>query len=319
MSGSPLPLISIVMAVYEPNMQWLEQQLDSLDSQNYPNIELLARDDCSPKTPFEMIERCFSERIKRFPYKLARNDVNLGSTKTFEKLTAQAGGRYIAYCDQDDVWMPDKLVIEQAILKRTGSALVCGDVVIIDGKGRQVADSIIDVRPMQIFRTGDGLAEGLIYRNFVIGCTMLIDAKLAKASIPFPDCMVHDHYLAFCCATRGRIEVAREKLVRYRIHEQSQTRTLAGVNTKEDYYQRRILVFTGRVNALSSRFTLEALAQAEEWAKAREDYYIRKCGAARRLWRLRKQNLPTSLFELAMPVMPQWLFRLIINSLRRDV
>ena len=46
------PLISIVMAVYEPNLQWFREQLDSLEAQTYPNLELLVIDDCSPTVPF---------------------------------------------------------------------------------------------------------------------------------------------------------------------------------------------------------------------------------------------------------------------------
>ena len=49
--GIDKPLISIVMAVYEPNMQWLKELLLSLESQTYPNLELILRDDCSPHVP----------------------------------------------------------------------------------------------------------------------------------------------------------------------------------------------------------------------------------------------------------------------------
>lgn len=42
------PLISILMAVYEPRLDWLREQLDSLNAQTYPNLRLYVRDDCSP-------------------------------------------------------------------------------------------------------------------------------------------------------------------------------------------------------------------------------------------------------------------------------
>ena len=51
------PLISIVMAVYEPNLQWFKEQLESLEAQTYPNLELLVIDDCSPTVPFEIIKQ----------------------------------------------------------------------------------------------------------------------------------------------------------------------------------------------------------------------------------------------------------------------
>ena len=68
------PLITIVMAVYEPNMQWLKEQLLSLEAQTYPNLELIIRDDCSPTVPFEQIRQCASECIRSFPYEISRNE-----------------------------------------------------------------------------------------------------------------------------------------------------------------------------------------------------------------------------------------------------
>lgn len=102
------PLITIVMAVYEPNMQWFKEQLLSLEAQTYPNLELIIRDDCSPTVPFEQICECAATCIRSFPYEISRNERNVGSNQTFEWLTQQARGEYIAYCDQDDVWLSEK-------------------------------------------------------------------------------------------------------------------------------------------------------------------------------------------------------------------
>ena len=76
------PLITIVMAVYEPNMQWLKEQLLSLEAQTYPNLELIIRDDCSPTVPFEQICECAATCIRSFPYEISRNERNVGSNQT---------------------------------------------------------------------------------------------------------------------------------------------------------------------------------------------------------------------------------------------
>ena len=101
------PLIAILMAVYEPRMDWLREQLESLEKQTYPNLKLYVRDDCSETVSFEEIERCIKEYIHSFPYEIQRNEANLGSNRTFERLTEEAEGTYFAYCDQDDVWLPE--------------------------------------------------------------------------------------------------------------------------------------------------------------------------------------------------------------------
>lgn len=119
------PLISILMAVYEPRMDWLREQLESLEAQTYPNLRLYVRDDCSPTVPFEEIEELVRECIRSFPYEIHRNPENLGSNLTFERLTQEAEGECFAYCDQDDVWLPEKLSILQEELPFNVASCAC--------------------------------------------------------------------------------------------------------------------------------------------------------------------------------------------------
>ena len=114
--AASLPQIAILMAVYEPRPDWLREQLASLNAQTYPNLKLYVRDDCSPTVPFEAVQACVAECITAFPYEIARNEENLGSNKTFERLTAETDGELLAYCDQDDVWLPEKLEVRQELL-----------------------------------------------------------------------------------------------------------------------------------------------------------------------------------------------------------
>jgi len=189
------PQISILMAVYDPRMDWLHEQLLSLDAQTYPNIKQYIRDDCSPTVPYEEIQSCVQDCIRAFPYEIKRNKKNLGSNETFEILTQEADGDYFAYCDQDDVWLPEKLTVLQERMDESGAELVCTDMYIIDGTGKQVTDSITKVRRHHVFRSGTDLAPELLVSNFVTGCTMLVRAGCAKEAVPFCPYMVHDQYL----------------------------------------------------------------------------------------------------------------------------
>lgn len=152
------PRIAILMAVYEPRMDWLREQLLSLNAQTYPNLMLYIRDDCSPTVPFEEIQSCVQDCIRAFPYEIRRNEENLGSNGTFELLTREAEGEYFAYCDQDDVWLPQKLsCLEAAMAERTQMAYC--DMEIIDGDGRKIAGSLKEIRPRLRYVQGEGLAE----------------------------------------------------------------------------------------------------------------------------------------------------------------
>ena len=230
------PEISILMAVYEPNMDWLSQQLLSLNGQTYPRLRLFLRDDCSPTVPFEAIRALVSECITAFPNAIERNEQNLGSNETFARLTAEGEGAYFAYCDQDDIWFPHRISMGYARLQETGARLCCGDTVVIDATGKQVAGSICAVRPHHVFAEGEGLAGTLLFRNFVIGCTMLVERAQAQKCLPFAKTMVHDHFLALMTSLEGRIAVCHTPLIQYRIHGGNQTGILSGVTDKESYY-----------------------------------------------------------------------------------
>lgn len=307
------PLISIVMAVYHPRMDWLIEQLDSLNAQTYPNLELIVCDD-GPDKPVE--ERIFQEHVTAFPWMLVRNERNMGSNKTFERLTTLANGAYIAYCDQDDVWMPRKLELLEALLAQTGADLICSDVIPIDAQGMDLADSITAVRPRHLFREGTGLAPHLIYRNFVIGCTMLIRRETARAALPFVRTMVHDHYLAFFCALQGTIAVCPGHLVRYRIHGGNQTGVLTRIETPQEYRERHLVPFCARIDDLQARFSLPELDGAARWAEARQKNAARQKGGMRELWKLRHVNRTTTLFELIALRLPRLLFRWLLRQIQ---
>ena len=317
------PQISIVMAVYEPNLQWFREQLDSLEIQTYPNLELLVIDDCSPTVPFETVRQCVAESIRSFPYQVQRNEKNLGSNGTFEKLTQQARGKYIAYCDQDDVWLPEKLEILQRVIEQTGAKLVCSDMYIIDGQGHQTADSITKVRRHHVFHSGENLAEGLLFHNFVTGCTMLMPTDLAKQAMPFCPYMVHDHYLALFASMFGMIQSLDTSLIRYRIHGGNQTGILAGVTNKKSYCQIRIVVPLKKFewienNLKMSKKLYEIVKQGQQWFEARKKYFEGDKRCIYIIWKYRKFSILPSVFEILAGMLPDSIFMMFIHKTQRN-
>ena len=317
------PLISIVMAVYEPNLQWFKEQLESLETQTYPNLELLVIDDCSPTVPFEIIKQYVSECIRSFPYQIDRNEKNLGSNLTFEKLTRLATGKYIAYCDQDDVWLPEKLSVLEEKIEQIGATLICSDMYVIDGQGRRKADSITRVRRHHVFYSGENLAEGLLFHNFVTGCTMMMPADLAKQAAPFCPYMVHDHYLALCAADQGHIVSLKQPLICYRIHGNNQTGIMTGVQDKESYARMRIDSLAQRLQWLDEHFQCSSasrlqIQKGKKWAHSRQENWRHGKNKAE-VWKYRELGKLISFFELVAPYMPKCLFRLAITLAKKNI
>ena len=321
--GTGKPLISILMAVYEPRLDWLREQLESLEKQSYPNQRLYVRDDCSSAVRFQETERLVKECIRSFPCEIRRNEENLGSNGTFERLTREAEGEYFAYCDQDDVWLPEKLEVLQEELEQSGALLVCSDMFIIDAEGRRVADSITKVRRRHRFRSGEGLAENLLISNFVTGCTMLVRSETAKAAIPFCPYMVHDHYLALWCGERGAIVSIELPLLKYRVHGKNQTGVMAGVRDKVSYGQVRIDAQVKRFQWLEEHFPArngleEGIRQRLEWMRARQRNWAGS-GGRKTVWKYRVFSPLSSVFELAAVHFPEWLFMIFIQMKRKNL
>lgn len=100
--------ISVVMAVYN-GAEYLEEQLDSLLRQECPPDEVILCDDGSSDPSAEIIERYIGEHGLEDSWKLYRNEKNLGYADNFHEGMRKAGGEYIFFCDQDDIWLPDKI------------------------------------------------------------------------------------------------------------------------------------------------------------------------------------------------------------------
>lgn len=311
--------LAVLLAVYDPRIDWLTELLDSLNQQTYEPICLYVRDDASPHVSLDTLAALLQKHITRFPFVLHQNERNLGSNETFAALVRDCHEDYVAFCDQDDIWLPEKLTNTVRRLEESplSPRLVCTNVKVIDGEGNLIAEKMEEHRRRHVFMGGEGIAPTLIYRNFVMGCTVVMRREIALSYLPFPTAVVHDHYLAFRAACDGTIDVLTEPQMLYRVYGGNQTGVMTGVVTKDDYRKHRIDVFDARVQAFSTVADLPALTEARAWGEARKMNFERQRGGLRALWKLRKVNFVTSLFELVALRLPMPLFRLAIRLVQR--
>lgn len=313
--------VAILLAVWEPREDWLIELLDSLNRQTYPSLSLYVRDDASPTYPIERLRAVLEEHITAFPFVLNQNKVNVGSNQTFAELVRDCEGDYIAFCDQDDVWLEDKIantvrLLEQSPLSPT---MAFANVSVMDGDGHEIAPRMEEHRKRHVFMRGKGLAPTLIYRNFVMGCTVVMTRERAASYLPFPSEAVHDHYLAFRAALDGAIDYLDEPQMRYRVYGGNQTGVLAGVKNRDDYFARRIKLFDARIKRFCTYTELEELQRAAMWSDARIAYFNKEKGAAKRLWRLRGVDKKTTLFERVVLRLPAPLFRLAVRLVQKGL
>ncbi len=107
--------LSVVISVYNGE-KYIREQLDSLRIQTRPAEEVLIFDDGSTDASVT----CIIDYIERYQlqnWKLIQNKTNLGWRKSFMKGMQQSIGDLIFPCDQDDIWMPEKLEKMEQVMK----------------------------------------------------------------------------------------------------------------------------------------------------------------------------------------------------------
>ena len=96
-------LVSIVMPSYNSE-KYIKDSIESVLKQTYPFWELLIVDDCSTDKTVEIIKGFKDERIRLF-----QNQVNSGAALSRNWALREAKGKWIAFLDSDDLWLPTKL------------------------------------------------------------------------------------------------------------------------------------------------------------------------------------------------------------------
>lgn len=99
------PLVSIIMPTYNSS-DYIIDSIQSVIEQTYTNWELLITDDCSTDDTVEIIESIASYEHR---VKLYKSEINLGAGESRNNSISEARGKYIAFLDSDDIWLPEKL------------------------------------------------------------------------------------------------------------------------------------------------------------------------------------------------------------------
>jgi len=218
--------ISIALCTYN-GAKFLPAQLESFLAQTRLPDELIICDDCSTDaTP--QIAKEFARRAS-FPVFLYLNEINLGSTKNFERAVSLCTGDLIFLSDQDDVWLPPKLskfAAEFESSKNIGMVFSDAELVgeSLESLGHRLWDFSFVPAERQAARNGK-ILEVLIKRNVVTGSTMAFRAAFRQAFLPIPTGIpntIHDAWIALVIAANAEISFIEENLILYRQHPDQQ-------------------------------------------------------------------------------------------------
>lgn len=264
--GGGEPLVDVLLATYN-GARYIEAQLESLASQTYPNIRILVSDDGSSDATVSVVQ-AFARRMAAGWIQWVSNpDPGRGVARNFEALMAASAkdgaARWIAFCDQDDVWLPHKVErLVQAIteLECDDGMLPClvhSDLRVVDESLRTVAASFIRQQRIDV---SSMTLPAMLGVNHVTGCATMVNQTLLKLALPLPARVVmHDWWCALL-SCQGRRHFLTDPLVLYRQHGGNQV----GARSRSIGDRVRRIVCDGpRTMARIRWLGLETLAQAQ--------------------------------------------------------
>ena len=215
-------MVTVLLAVYNGE-KYLSAQIESILLQNFKDIKIVIRDDGSTDKSVEII----NDYCNKYPERISCIcGMPTGSAKqNFAELLYNCDDDYIMFCDQDDVWLPEKVEKTLAAMQSAeGDAqtpvLVHSDLKVVNQDLEEISSSFFEFQ--RLYQDNLTLPK-LLVQNYVTGCTVMINRALKQkcGEIP-PECIMHDWWLALVATLFGKIVCVDDATMLYRQHSDNQ-------------------------------------------------------------------------------------------------
>lgn len=140
-------LVSIIMPSYN-TASFIAESIQSVLAQSYKDWELIIVDDCSPDNTDEVVKPYLSDERIRY----LKNEKNSGTAVSRNRALREAKGKWIAFLDSDDLWMPEKLQKQVRFMEKNGYHFSYTNYAEIDTEDKRNGISVTG--PKRITKTG---------------------------------------------------------------------------------------------------------------------------------------------------------------------
>jgi len=228
------------MATYNGE-KYIGEQLESLLAQTYTDWQLIVRDDCSSDKTMDIL-RSYQQKYPQKIQVIKAETPSGGAAQNFFKLLDYVENDYVMFCDQDDVWLPNKIALTMERMQesegrygRDMPILVHTDLWVVDENLQTLNPSFFAMAKMNPLKN---TLNDLLVTNTVSGCTMMINkALLNQTVIPSRDALMHDSWIALVAQLFGEIVTLRKATLRYRQHGNNSC-GVKSVNTMSYYSEK---------------------------------------------------------------------------------
>lgn len=201
-------LVSVIVPVYNAE-KLITETMDSVLAQTYPNWELLLVEDCSGDNSAGVILE-YMEKKKDPRIRLIRQPSNQGAARARNRGLLEARGRYVAYLDADDLWMPEKLERQLRLMREKQAAFSFTGYEFADVNGRGLGKV---VRVPETLSYRQALSNTTIFTT-----TVMFDTdRIPKSNLEMPEIKSEDTALWWRVLRLGYTAYGlNENLARYR-------------------------------------------------------------------------------------------------------
>lgn len=224
-------MVSVILPVYNTELNYLKPAIDSILNQTYRNFELIIIDDASNDETLNILND-YLDKDKRI--KLIQNRTNQGITKNLNVGIKLSRGKYIARMDADDISEKNRLEKQVYYMETHPDVIVLGCCARLIGNVSEYPNlyGLIgtnfkedwETRRIRLLFNNDGVLHptAFLRKDVIYKYKLFYDEKILKAQ---------DYELWSRCIEYGKIEILPEILLKYRIHK-SQISTLGKKNQK---------------------------------------------------------------------------------------
>jgi glycosyltransferase involved in cell wall biosynthesis len=215
---------------------YILETLESVEHQDYDNMEVIVVDDCSTDDSVQIIGNWINKYDGPKRFLLKKNKQNLGLTKVCNLLLSNARGKYFQPLDADDILLPGKINRQVKLLEENNAAaFIYSNANVMNERGVVTEDDYLARIHYEKDKMPSGfILDRLLEFNFVCLPTVLINTAKAREMGGFnEDLQVQDYYMWLKLAEKYEILYMNEITAKYRVHAASMG-TSSVTNTKSE-------------------------------------------------------------------------------------
>jgi glycosyltransferase involved in cell wall biosynthesis len=214
-------LVSILLPTYNGE-KYIAEQIESLLGQSFRDFKLYIRDDRSTDGTYAIISGYAAKHPDRII--ASQNEKNSGGAKlNFLEMIISIKDDYVLPCDQDDVWLPDKIERSLKKIKEMEQEHGISTPLLVHTDLKVTDENLNIIHPSYRKMANIGYKfnslNNLVTMNIPTGSTIMYNRALADLIHSQPEYMVmHDWWLSLTAAAFGKIGPIDKQTVLYRQH-----------------------------------------------------------------------------------------------------